>query len=121
VTALVIAGAALLGGLGSVARVLLDGAVSPRAGGRLPLGILAVNVTGAFALGVLFGAGAGADGLRLAGVGLLGGYTTFSTWMLDSDRLAEDGHARVAVANVLVSLALGLVAVWLGRELGLAL
>ena len=107
-TVLVILGAGLLGGLGSVARVLVDRAVSARHGSRFPLGTFAVNITGAFALGVLFGAGAGSDALRLAGIGLLGGYTTFSSWVLDTDRRAEDGHTGVA-------------AVWLGRELGLAL
>ena len=117
----VLAGIGVLGGLGALVRMLLDGAVSDRAGRALPWGTLAVNVTGAFALGVLAGAAVSGDALRLAGTGFIGAYTTFSTWMLETHRLAEDGRARPAVANVAVSLALGLACAWLGRELGGAL
>jgi CrcB protein len=112
------AGLAAAGGLGAVARLLLDGAVSERAGRVLPIGTLVVNLTGAFALGVLAGAGVGGDALRLAGTGFVGAYTTFSTWMLESHRLAEDGELRAAAANVAGSLALGLGAVALGRWIG---
>lgn len=114
-------GVAVLGGVGSVGRVLLDELVSRRADSYFPVGTLVVNLTGSFALGVLVGAGAGPDALRLAGLGLVAGYSTFSTWMLDSHRLAQDGRGRVAAANLAVSLIVGLGAAWLGRELGLAL
>jgi fluoride exporter len=77
-----------------------------------------VNLTGAFALGVLAGAAVSGDALRLAGTGLLGGYTTFSTWMLESHRLAEDGRGRLGAANLLVSLLAGLAAAWLGQQAG---
>jgi fluoride exporter len=120
-TLAVLIGAGLLGGVGSVGRVVLDAAVSERRKGRFPVGILVVNVSGSFALGVLVGTGLGSDGLRLLGAGLIGGYTTFSTWMLDTQRLAEDGARTAAAANLVVSLLAGLGAVWLGRELGLAL
>lgn len=116
-TLLVLIGAGLLGGLGCVARVLVDDGVMSRARRAFPLGILAVNVSGSLALGVLVGAGVGGDALRLAGVGLLGGYTTFSTWMLDTRRMAGDGFTARAVVNVVLSLAAGLAAVWLGRAL----
>jgi CrcB protein len=59
--------------------------------------------------------------MRLVGTGLLGAYTTFSTWALESHRLGEAGRERLAAANVLVSLALGLACVWLGDRLGTAL
>jgi CrcB protein len=75
--------------------------------------VLVVNVSGSLALGVLVGAGAGGDVLPLLGVGLLGGYTTYSAWMVDTDRLTRGQ----AAANVAISLAAGLVAVWLGRML----
>jgi CrcB protein len=120
-TVLVVAGVGLLGGAGAVARFLLDGAVASRAASAFPFGTLAVNLTGAFALGVLHGAGVGGDGLRLAGTGLIGAYTTFSTWALESQRLGEDGRLRLGVANVLVSLVLGLACVWLGDRLGATL
>lgn len=114
-------GLALLGGTGAVARFLLDGAVVRRAGRSLPWGTLAVNLSGAFALGVLTGAGAHGDALRLAGTGLLGAYTTFSTWMLESHRLAEDGGFAAAAANLAGALVLGLAAAWLGRQVGVGL
>jgi fluoride exporter len=117
----VLAGIGLVGGLGAIARLLLDGSVSAAAGRALPWGTLAVNLSGALALGALVGSGVGGDALRLAGTGFLGGYTTFSTWMLETHRLAEDGRTRSAVANIAVSLLAGLLCVWLGRELGAAL
>jgi fluoride exporter len=120
-TLALLAGIGLLGGLGAIGRFLLDGAVSSRAGGAFPFGTLAVNLTGAFALGALYGAAVGGDALRLAGVGFLGAYTTFSTWALEAHRLGEDGRSRLGVANLAVSLALGLACAWLGRELGAAL
>jgi CrcB protein len=103
-------GVAALGGIGAIARFLLDGAVSARDGSGFPWGTLAVNATGSFVLG-LVGTSA------LLGTGLLGAYTTFSTWMLETHRLAEDGRRRAAVINVIGSLAVGLFAAWLGRQL----
>jgi fluoride exporter len=118
---MIVAGIALLGGLGALARFLLDGAVSSQVGRAFPFGTLGVNLTGAFAFGVLDGAAVGGDALRLAGVGFLGAYTTFSTWTLEAHRLGEDGRTRLGMANILVSLALGLGCAWLGRQLGIAL
>lgn len=118
---LVLAGVALLGGLGAVGRLLLDAAVSGRTGRGFPWGTLAVNLSGAFVLGLLTGAALGGDGLRLLGTGLLGAYTTFSTWALEAHRQAEDGRGRGALANLGVSLVLGLAAAWAGHRLGGAL
>ena len=120
-TVLVAAGVGLLGGAGAIARFLLDGAVASRVASAFPFGTLAVNLTGALALGVLHGAGVGGDALRLAGTGLIGAYTTFSTWELESHRLGEAGRLRLGAVNVLVSVALGLACVWLGDRLGAAL
>ena len=120
-TVLVVVGVGALGGLGAVARFLLDGAVAARVGSAFPFGTLAVNLSGALALGVLHGAGVGGDAMRLVGTGLLGAYTTFSTWALESHRLGEDGRLRLGWTNVLVSLALGLACVWLGDQIGGAL
>ena len=103
-------GLAMAGGLGAVARFLVDGAVSDRLGRALPLGTLAVNLSGAFALGVL-------SGNFVVGTGFVGAYTTFSTWMLETQRLAEDGRSAAALANVFGSLALGLGAAALGASL----
>jgi CrcB protein len=114
-------GLAAAGGVGALGRFVLDGAVSARGRGVLPLGTLAVNLTGAFLLGLLAGAGVGGDALRLAGTGFVGAYTTFSTWMFESHRLAEEGELRAAGLNVAGSLALGLGAAALGRWAGGAL
>ena len=114
---LVWAGVALLGGVGAVARFTLDSAVSARAGDAFPWGTLAVNLSGAFLLGVLNGNGVGGDALLLAGTGLLGSYTTFSTWMLESHRLGEDGDPARMWLNIALSLVAGLGAAALGRLL----
>jgi CrcB protein len=117
-TALVWAGVALLGGFGALARWALDGLVSAWWGRQFPLGTLAVNLTGAFLLGLLLGAGIRGHALLLAGTAALGSYTTFSTWMFESHRLGEDGERRLAAANIAVSLAAGLVAALVGRAVG---
>ena len=114
-------GIGIVGGLGAIGRFLLDAGVSVRVGRDFPWGTLAVNLTGAFALGVLAGAAVSGDAYRLAGTGLLGAYTTFSTWALESQRLAEDGRGRLGVANLLVSLLAGLAVAWLGQRIGSAL
>ena len=110
----VLIGIGFLGGLGAVARVMLGAAVDARADSPFPWGTLVVNVTGAFALGVLAGAGLGGDAYTLAATGFLGAFTTFSTWVVDSRLLGE----RLGGANIAVALVLGLLAVWVGRELG---
>jgi len=111
-----ILGVGLFGAVGAIARFLLDGVVSARADSSFPWGTLVVNLTGAFALGFVTGKLSG-DAQLLVGTGLLGGYTTFSTWMFESHRLGEDGELRASVVNLLVSLILGILAVWLGRTL----
>ena len=109
---------ALLGGAGAVGRFLLDGAVSARAGRDLPFGTLAVNLSGAFVLGLLTGVSLRGDALVLAGGATLGSFTTFSTWMFETQRLSEEGEPRAGAANVAASLAAGLGAVALGRLIG---
>jgi CrcB protein len=118
---LVWVGVALLGGAGAVARFVLDGAVSERTGDAFPWGTLAVNLSGAFLLGLLNGLDVAGDALLLAGTGLLGSYTTFSTWMLESHRLGEDGEPGRMWMNLGLSLVAGLAAAALGRALGGAL
>ena len=112
----------LLGGVAAYARFAVDAAITARAARDrpFPLGILAVNIGGAFLLGVVAGAALIGDRYTLVATGLLGSYTTFSTWMFDSHRLARNGRRAEAALNLAASLALGLLAVWLGRELGRA-
>jgi fluoride exporter len=111
------------GAAGAVARYLLDGVVSNFARGAFPWGTLVVNVSGSFVLGLLFALASerGVLPREIRGpamIGFLGAYTTFSTLMLDSWRLAEDGAVLLAFANVAVSVGLGVVAVVAGLTLG---
>lgn len=114
-------GIALLGGAGALLRFRLDALVQLRLADELPVGTLAVNLLGTFVLGILTGLSVTGDGLLLAGTGLLGSFTTFSTWMLETERLAEEGEGRLALANVGVALGAGLATAILGRLLGAAL
>ncbi len=111
---------------GAVARYVVDGVVAERTGGGFPWGTLAINVSGSFVLGLLFAMSAErailpADIRGPLMIGFLGAYTTFSTFMLESWRLIESGAWTLAVANLGGSIALGLVAVFLGLTVGRAL
>jgi fluoride exporter len=121
VSALTLVGIGLLGGFGAVGRFLLDGALSSRLGRAFPFGTLAVNLSGTLVLGVLVGAAVSDDAMRLVGTGLVGAYTTFSTWAFESHRLGEDGHLPLGALNFAVSLALGVAVAWTGEQLGGAL
>jgi fluoride exporter len=109
---------ALVGGIASIGRFLLDSLIAQRAGRGFPLGTLTINATGALLLGLLTGIALDGDAMVIAGTATLGSYTTFSTWMFESQRLAEDAQAARATWNVLLSLALGLGAAALGRAIG---
>ncbi|WP_270410442.1 fluoride efflux transporter FluC [Microbacterium maritypicum] len=109
-------GAALAGGIGAVLRYLVDLGVARLAGRRFPWGILLVNISGSFALGLV--TAALPDAAFLLGAGLLGGYTTFSTAMLDTVALWRDGERRASAFNAIGMLLLGVLAAGLGRALG---
>jgi CrcB protein len=116
---------ALGGATGAVARYLIDGWIVDWAGGLFPWGTLAVNLTGSFLLGVAFAMTVEANVLpswmRVPFmVGFVGAYTTFSTLMLESWRLWEDGAILLALGNILGSAALGMIAVVAGLTLGRA-
>jgi CrcB protein len=114
-------GVAVLGGCGALARFGLTLLVADRLHPHLPLGTLAVNVSGAFLLGLLAGASLEGDARLLLGAGAIGSYTTFSTWMVETQRIEEAGKRRLAITNVVFSIALGLAAVAFGRVLGTTL
>jgi CrcB protein len=109
---------ALLGGCGAVLRLLVDEAVRGRAAGAFPAGIFVVNLTGALAAGVLAGAALSPDAALLATTAFVGSYSTFSTWMLDIVNAAGDRLNSVAVANLVLSAALGLAAAAAGIAIG---
>jgi CrcB protein len=104
-------GVAALGGIGAVLRYVVDAAITMRTSRVLPWGIFAVNLSGAFAIGLLDGRA------PVVALGLLGAYTTFSTWMLQLRVLQRDGRRRTAITYAVAGLLLGLLAVWLGRGL----
>ncbi len=111
-------GVAALGGLGALARFELDGRVQLRAAGELPVGTFVVNISGSFVLGLLTGLSVTGDTALLAGVGCLGSFTTFSTWMFETERLEEDGERLPALANLGVSLLAGMGAAAAGWAIG---
>ena len=115
---LVWAAVVLIGGAGSVARFLVDGLVSSVAGRDFPFGTLAVNISGAMILGLLTGLALSHEAALLAGTAAVGSYTTFSTWMLETQRMAEERKNAAVIANVAVSLVLGVAAAALGRLIG---
>jgi CrcB protein len=112
------AGVMLIGGAGSVLRFLVDGLVSSASGRDFPYGTLVVNLSGAVVLGLLTGLALSGDAALLAGTAAVGSYTTFSTWMLETQRLTEERQHRKAILNIAVSLVLGVAAAALGRLIG---
>jgi CrcB protein len=108
----------LVGGLGAVARFVLDGWIGTRFGRELPLGTFAINISGSFLLGLLDGLALHGDAMVIAGTATIGAYTTFSTWMFETHRLAEDGEFVAAVLNIGLSIIAGFAAVVLGHVVG---
>ena len=112
------------GGTGTLTRWGLSGFVARNWGETFPLGTLIINVTGSFVIG-LFAGLTGPEGRWLAPpsfrqffmIGICGGYTTFSSFSLQTLTLAEDNQWFKAGANVVFSVILCLVAVWLGHTL----
>lgn len=112
---------AIGGALGTIARYWLSGLTARVIGETFPWGTLVVNVTGSFVIG-FFAALTGPDGrLYVASegrqfvlVGLCGGYTTFSSFSLQTLNLINDGEWALAGANIGLSVVVCLVAVWAG-------
>ena len=115
---------ALGGALGSVARFKLSGLVLHQTiDWRFPAGTFAVNVLGCLVAGILAALAEKSDFFSpetrlLLFTGLLGGFTTFSAFGLETVHLLKRGETLVAMANVVLSVALGLGALWLGMQVG---
>src|ERR1700759_1854087 len=116
------------GALGTGARFWASGFVAERMGETFPLGTLFVNVTGSFVIG-FFAALTDPAGTFLVSprvrqfvtIGILGGYTTFSSFSLQTLELARDGDWFRAGLNSVLSFTCCLLAVWLGRGAGVML
>jgi len=119
----------MLGGaLGTGARFWMSGFIAERAGEFFPLGTLVVNVSGSFVVG-FFAGFTGPEGPALVSprfreffmIGVCGGYTTFSSFSLQTLDLARDGDWFKALLNTVLSFVSCLASVWLGRVLALTL
>lgn len=108
----------LLGGAAAAARFIIDAEFAARSNGHFPFGILAVNIVGTLALGLVAGAALDGEALIVVAGGGIGSFTTFSTWMFDSHRLADGGHTHLVWLNIGLSLLAGFAAVALGHWLG---
>ena len=118
---------ALGGALGSVGRYWINGLVSDKFGATFPWGTLVINVAGSFVIGVI-GALAVPEGrmdsqtrqfaTQFLMIGVCGGYTTFSSFSLQTLNLLRDREWLYAGGNILLSVVLCLIAVWLGWMLG---
>jgi fluoride exporter len=108
-------GVLVAGGVGSVLRFVLDGAVARRMARSFPFGTLTVNISGAVLLGLISSLALSRHAALLADTAFIGSYTTFSTWMLETQRLGEERQVRYAVANVVVSMTLGIAGALLGQ------
>ena len=115
---------ALGSALGGVGRYWLSGVIARRLGEAFPVGTLVVNATGSFVIGFIASLTRpegrlllSASGRQFLMVGICGGYTTFSSFSLQTLNLAREGEWFYAGANVVASLLLCLLAVWLGHVL----
>ena len=114
------------GFVGTLARYWLSGVIARRYGETFPLGTLAVNAVGCFIIGFLFyffyeRSLTSPTSRTVLFIGLLGGFTTFSSYGLQTFTLLRDGELSLALANVIASNVLGLALVWLGYVLAKAI
>jgi CrcB protein len=119
---------AIGGALGSMARYAMSGFIAALTGGTFPYGTLVVNVTGAILIGFLATLTSPdsrffipASGRIFMMTGICGGYTTFSTFSLETANLMRDGEWTAALANVGFSVILCLMAIWIGHAGALVL
>lgn len=111
------------GALGAIARYAVSGPILGKLGDRFPWGILAVNLVGCFFIGLVLYMyllrGETDERLRLFLVaGFLGSFTTFSTFGFDTFELLRDGHAGLAIANILTNVLLGIALAAAGWQVG---
>jgi CrcB protein len=107
------------GFLGAVARFWLGGAISNRMGTRFPYGTFVINCTGSFLIGFIITLLAerthwSPNWRYLIPIGFIGAYTTFSTFEYETIRSVQDGELLMAGLNVVLSVAVGFISVWLG-------
>lgn len=119
---------AIGGALGSVARFWMSGLIASKFGETFPWGTLVVNITGSFIIGLLAALSLPEGPWQLSPgarqftmIGICGGFTTFSSFSLQTLQLLQNREWLFAAGNVILSMALCLVAVWLGYVAGATL
>jgi len=121
-TPLLFLAAAGAGGLGAATRFFVDGVVRARIRSSFPVGVMTINVSGSFLLGLLTGLAlshlVSSEWLLVLGTGFLGGYTTFSTASFETVRLLQTGRYRAALTNgfgmLVACVGLATLGLWLG-------
>lgn len=116
-TALVWLGVALIGGVGSVLRFVIDRAVARRSVPAVPVRHARRKYQWRSASRISRGLALNKEAALLAGTAFVGAYTTFSTWMLETQRLGEERQLRSSLANIVVSVVLGVAAAFIGQRL----
>ena len=111
------------GFLGAIARFWLGSYITYRMGARFPYGTFVINISGSFLIGLVVTLLAerahwNPNLLYLIPIGFIGAYTTFSTFELEAFRSARDGDLLLALLNVILSVAVGFIAVWFGVVIG---
>ncbi len=114
--------AGLGGAIGSVGRVMMTNVITRWMGEEFPFGTIVVNVTGALIMGLLAGYSVSDPGKLIFSppirtflmIGVLGGYTTFSSFSLQTFLLLEQGNISGAILNVLISVVLCIMGIWIG-------
>jgi fluoride exporter len=109
--------------LGAIARFWLGGYVSSKMGTRLPYGTFLINCSGSFLIGFIITILAerahwSPNWRYLIPIGFIGAYTTFSTFEYETFRVIQDGELLIAFLNVVLSVLVGFIAVWLGAIVG---
>jgi CrcB protein len=117
---------ALGGAIGAIARFALGAYVGQRMGARFPYGTFIINISGSFLIGLIMTvlterAQLSANWRYLIPIGFIGAYTTFSTFEYETLRAVQDGQFTAGVLNVVLSVVVGFVMVWLGVLTGRAL
>lgn len=111
-------GVLALGGCGAILRTGIGATVDGHKRTSFPLGTFTVNLSGSFLVGLVYGAGVVGDAHLLVGTGLIGAYTTYSTWIGDSEQLIRRDQVPAAIRNLLGSIVLGLGVALLGKVVG---
>lgn len=107
------------GFLGAIARFWLGGYIANKMGGRFPYGTFVINCSGSFIIGFIMTILAERTHLSpnwryLIPIGFVGAYTTFSTFEYENLRAVQDGNFVVAGLNIILSVTIGFIAVWMG-------